>query len=497
MPMVVKKYWWVAVMFLVVIPVMLRFLLSLQDVPRTSTTVERGTVERAIAVSGFLEADQLVALAFPTPSRITDILVREGDQVAPGDLLVTAGNGALAAERQRAVAQVTQAEASRDELLNGLTLTAETISSTTVSQARAALEATKESEARRINQAYTDLLATDLEAKAVDAEEPVTPPIIAGSYQCEEEGVYTFELYRSDSDSGYSIRYDGLERGLAPVSTTQPVVIGECGIELIFSNVTTYRTSAWEIAIPNTLSETYIGRLRAYELVQEQAQQNIEAATYALALAEATNQNDIAPPRTEAILAANAAVMAAQADIARIDALLRDQAIYAPFAGTITNITGSVGEIASGAVLQLVANDTFTLVARIPEIDLRNLESGLTARVSFDAAPDELLEARVDYISPVATVIDGVSYFEANLSLPEPQPWFRDGLNADVDIIITKATDALRIPSRFITPTPTGPTVLLQDGTAVATTSIEVVLQGTDGYTAITGLAEDDTLVAP
>jgi HlyD family secretion protein len=189
--------------------------------------------------------------------------------------------------------------------------------------------------------------------------------------------------------------------------------------------------------------------------------------------------------------------MAAQADIARTDALLADEALYAPFSGIVTNINTVVGEITTDTVVTLVANDSFTLVARIPEIDIRNLSPGQSALISFDAATDDVLSATLEYISPVAILIDGVSYFEANLRLSEERDWFRDGLNADIDIVIDEMEDTLRVANRYIFDTADGKAVRIQDGDVIATTTITVVLEGSDGFSAVTGLSEGDTLVVP
>lgn len=492
-----KKRVWIIVVVVIFAPLIINILGSFNQEERTTTTVLRGDVSKAIAVSGFLEADQLVELTFPRNGRVSALLVEEGDEVVAGDLLATLGNGSLAAERERAIAQLNEAEASRDELLNGLTLEARAVSSSTVAQARSALETTRESEARKVARAYTDLLASDLEARALDAEDSIPPPTISGSYQCTEEGVYTFDIYPSQSESGFSIRYQGLEQGTAPISTTQPVVIGSCGIELNFDSFELYNRSQWEIAIPNTLSETYIQRVRSYELTEEQAAQNIAAAEYALRLAEDTAAADTAEPRVEAIIQANAAVQAAQANVARVTAQLADEALYAPFSGIVTNISTNVGEVVSGPVLSLVANDAFTLVARVPEIDIRDLRTGQPATVSFDASPEETLPATITYVSPVATEIDGVSYFETNLEFAENPQWFRDGLNADIDIVIDKQSDVLRVPNRFVIDTPDGPVVRVLDNDDVATTSVVLTMRGSDGFAAITGISEGTTLVAP
>jgi len=79
--------------------------------------------------------------------------------------------------------------------------------------------------------------------------------------------------------------------------------------------------------------------------------------------------------------------------------------------------------------------------------------------------------------------------------------WMRSGLNADIDIIINEERNVLRLPKRFITGDESA-TVLILTGDSkpdFRTTSrtVEVIMEGNDGFVAITGLNEGDTVVSP
>ena len=463
---------------------------------QAEAVVDRGDVTRSVTVSGYLEADNVADLSFPQSARITALLVREGDWVSAGDVLATTGNGALAAQRRAASASVTEAVAARDELLNGLTLEARAVSGSTVAQAAEALATTRVTEANRVAQARANLYSTDLVARSTDAKEDATRPTVSGSYQCKESGVYILEVYRSNADSGYSVRISGLESDTKSISYTQPVAIGDCGLSVQFTEGDLYSNSVWEITIPNENSSTYLSRLRTYELTVAQAEQNITAAEYTYQLAQDVATRDTAAPRVEAMLAANAAVVSAQANLERIDALLGDETLVAPFDGIVSNITTREGETATGPILSVVANDRFTLIARIPEIDITRVKTQQPAVVFFDAAHDTPITASVSYIAPTASVIDGVSYYETSLTLQSYPDWLRDGLNADINIEIEKQTNALRVPSRFIS-TEKEATVHVRRANTMASSSIDILLTGTDGYSAISGLKEGDTVVAP
>jgi hypothetical protein len=80
----------------------------------------------------------------------------------------------------------------------------------------------------------------------------------------------------------------------------------------------------------------------------------------------------------------------------------------------------------------------------------------------------------------------------------DQQPdWMRSGLNADIDIVLSEKTGTLRIPRRFLVRDNDNYAVLKQTGETSATTTIDVTLEGDDGFVAITGLNDGDVLVAP
>ena len=144
-----------------------------------------------------------------------------------------------------------------------------------------------------------------------------------------------------------------------------------------------------------------------------------------------------------------------------------------------------------------MANDNFSLIARVPEIDIAKITTGQRIEASFDASAEDRIPGEVYFISPIATVIDGVSYFETTIRFNEQPEWFRDGLNADIDVFIDKNPDTLRLPNRFINESTSGAYVYLkQKSGQIATSSISVTQIGSNGYSAINGLNEGDTVVA-
>jgi HlyD family secretion protein len=270
-------------------------------------------------------------------------------------------------------------------------------------------------------------------------------------------------------------------------------------LRIIFDASSNYNRTQWFIDIPNQKSTSYVQNRNAYALSVTQAKSAIAHAQQAVTLAQANATNSNAAPRFEALVRANASISQAQAQLAKIDATIRDRVLRAPFSGTVTEIDILPGEtVTTTPVLTLLAESDFEITARIPEIDIGKLATRQTAELVFDARSDEVLKGTVYYISLEATEIDCVAYYEALIVLEETPAWLRNGLNADIDVIAEESIGNLRIPTRFLIYSETGYQVLMQRAkNQTSTTTVELILDGNDGFAAITGLTEGDILVAP
>jgi HlyD family secretion protein len=268
---------------------------------------------------------------------------------------------------------------------------------------------------------------------------------------------------------------------------------------LLFTAGDSYSNSEWEIEVPNTRNSNYTTLKNAYTLAKTQAQNAIDLAKNSLDLAEDEFDLATAPARNEESIQALSAVSQAEARVAAIDARMSDRSIVAPFPGIITKISITKGESASiNPVITILGDNAFVLKARVPEIDITKIKNGQTVKAIFDANDKETLTGQVSYISPIATQIDGVAYFEITIKLDQSPEWLRAGLNADIDIVVEKKENVLRIPKRFvIEDTDKNKVVLLLKNNKVSTSTVTVNFTGNDSFVEITGLEEGSVVVAP
>jgi RND family efflux transporter MFP subunit len=463
-----------------------------------TSVAEKGSVRQFVSVSGVAKAKEKADLGFPVAGVVEDLYVAVGDVVEAGSILAVLRSTGTENERLAAMAALRGAIANRGELIAGPSDTARLVTNETIRLKKETLATTIDIEMSKVKNAKRALLSDGLTAYTEKLDEDAKAPTVSGTYSCDKEGTYTLSVYPSSAPSGYSYRLFGLEEGVFTASVDQPTELGTCGLRILFDADSKYTSSTWIIEIPNTKSASYTLNKNAYDLAVVQSGSAIDLAEQELALAEADARDTNANPRNEALTRADAAVEQAQARVAQVESELNDRILRAPFSGTVTNLSIKVGEtVQTEPIITLLTQSAFEITARIPEIDIAKLVVGQPVELLFDANDTEIQKGALSFVSLEATEIDGVAYFDAYITLDQTPSWMRSGLNADIDIIVSETTEGVRLPKRFLIEQDGQYAVLRSDGKTVATTSVEVLLRGNDGFIAVTGLAEGDTVVAP
>lgn len=460
-----------------------------------AATVETGTVRSIVAVSGVVEAKQLAELAFPTTGIVTGIFVDDGSPVKAGDVLATLSTSTLLAERTEAENARTAAEAEYSRLFQGPRPEIVGVAEVKVANAEAKLTRVESEEAEKVASARRAVLSNNLVATSDDPTEAAVPPTISGTYRCNDEGTYTLRLYSANSESGYAYKVSGLEQSEYEASTLQPTPLGSCGLFVLITSGSRYSNTTWTITIPNTRAPNYQTLNNTYLLAKTEADNRIREASDDVTLAKRELTLSSANTESTVLQAARAAVLQAQSRVDAIDSRLADRSIVAPFDGIVTESNLTIGESAPTIpVITLLANDTFSLKARVPEIDITKIALEQKVEATFDAKTDTVITGRVRYISPVATIIDGVAYFTVTVDIDIPPTWLRAGLNADIDII-TKSTTANRLPTRFISGNTVNGFIVNLPNTGTTTVTIDHF--GTDGYAIVPALPVGTVVIAP
>jgi HlyD family secretion protein len=149
--------------------------------------------------------------------------------------------------------------------------------------------------------------------------------------------------------------------------------------------------------------------------------------------------------------------------LARIDAArarLERTLLRAPFAGTVAEINGEIGEfvtpspvgIPTPPAVDVVDTSCIYITAPIDEVDAPRVREGMPARVTLDAFRDRSFPAHVRRVAPY--VLDA----EKQARTVEVEAEIDDlgdalllpGYSADVEVILAERGDVVRIPTRAL-----------------------------------------------
>jgi HlyD family secretion protein len=221
-------------------------------------------------------------------------------------------------------------------------------------------------------------------------------------------------------------------------------------LELAERDAVAARSRAREACVVADVAAREAERLMA---LHDQGLVSDEAADKAVGQAEST------------AAACSAARDATRVNEARIDvtnAQLERTRLRAPFAGVIAEINGELGEfvtpspvgIPTPPTVDLIDSSCLYISAPIDEVDAPLISVGQPARISLDAFPDRVFPGHVRRIAPYVLDIERQARtveIEAEIA-DSSNEGLLPGYSADVEIVLSSKTEALRIPSSAVLP---------------------------------------------
>lgn len=435
--------------------------------PPPTARIDRGEVVSSVRAAGSLVPVGEQKLGFRDGGRLTEVLVKVGDQVEPGQVLARMDDFAL---RQT----LAERQATLDE--------------------REALFGKADAD-RSVPGAEADL------AQAREVEEAT-----------EEEVEATNEANESASDSARDqlgvqqeakdLARSQLSAAEAACSATAAAPAGATGGT---AGTTTCDTSAAQSAVQQ--ADAAVASAQAEVEAAEQAE-NTGAAAGRVSIENARQgvvdaQNELDAARSDRpfnLAEQRALVEDARAGRASAQRDVDDTVLTAPVAGVVAAINGVPGEFVpapsavtgqapggvplpatsadptgtdplpgSGALMVLTAG-AFEVVVPFEESDATKLVLGQQVDITVDALVDpadptrgEPLRGRVLAIAPTGTNLDGVVSFYTTISLENPVARLRSGMTADAAVRVQVARDVLRVPNSAVTTTDGRPSVTITD----------------------------------
>ncbi|MBI1797326.1 MAG: efflux RND transporter periplasmic adaptor subunit [Candidatus Eisenbacteria bacterium] len=187
---------------------------------------------------------------------------------------------------------------------------------------------------------------------------------------------------------------------------------------------------------------------------------------------------------------AEAAVRLAGDELAHLE-------VRAPFDGVISERLVEVGEsvIPGQPVMEVVSLDPLYVSAPLDEIDIGRVREGLPARVTLDPYRGRVWQATVSRVAPVVNDVreqNRTLEVEVELKKDPSAPTPKPGTSADVEIILDRRPDVLRVPTNAVIE---GKRVLVLDKGAAASRDVKIGLKNWDWTEVVSGVREGETVI--
>ncbi len=174
--------------------------------------------------------------------------------------------------------------------------------------------------------------------------------------------------------------------------------------------------------------------------------------------ADDTNAN--ARSRQASCDAASTDIQRAEAQVRVAQAGLDRTIITAPFSGVVAHISGELGEfttpsppgIPTPPTIDLIDDTCLYVTAPMDEVDAPKIRAGQEARITLDAMPGKMFPGKIRRIAPFVTEIEKQARtvdIEVDFLLI-PADTLLVGYSADVEVILERKDDVLRIPTQAI-----------------------------------------------
>jgi len=408
----------------------LTYLAPLPAAPTPPPAVDAGPLTPdVVSAEGSLQPARSAALAFRLSARVVEVLVAEGESVAPGQVLLRLDSTDLDAAVAQARALLAQAQAAV-----GQAEAAALVAQAQLDQVQAGprpeevavLEAQLKAAQSAVGQsvAQRDQLTQAPNADLVAAAEAQLAQALA--HQKEVQIAYDQVLDNIEFLAGPTEERTRFQLEAA----NEAVAAAQAALDQVRAGASAQAVRAASSAVGVTAYQRDAAAAQLALLQAGASPQQIAAAEAAVGQAQA------------AVRQAEAALQVAQAGLTAAEAQRAQAELAAPFAGTVVQLSLEVGELAvpGAPVVQLADLAAWRMrTTDLAETDVVLVRPGQPAAVTLDALPGQTFAATVAEISALAETNRGSVTYAVTLDLapvPSGSP-LRWGMTAFADIDVS------------------------------------------------------------
>lgn len=332
-----------------------------------------------VTASGTFLPAKRASLSFTIQGQVIQVVVKVGDTVKRGDVLIRLDSGELEAAVAQAKAAVALAEANLAQLKAGAS-----------KEDIAAAEATLDTARAQLAKARAGATAEDV--------------AIAQAALVRAEAVLR------DAQSAYDKVRGNPDVGMYPQSQ----------------------------ALHLATQEYRIAKARYDQVIKGPTAEDVRIAEMGVAAAQANLNRVKQKARPEEIAAAQARLDQAQAALQQAQATVANTILKAPFDGTVVAINIKEGEaVVLGTPAVITLGDLTTLRLEtddLSETNIARVQVGQSANVTFESLQGKTFKGKVTSIAPIATAKSGGTNYTVYVEIPNADPVLRWGMTGRVEI---------------------------------------------------------------
>ena len=364
---------------------------------------EKGTLTATIGATGTVRSNQTAILAWQTTGTVGEIQVQPGNQVQAGDVLATLSQTSLPQNMILAQADLVTAQRTLDNLKTSETQKMQ--AELNLVNAQKALDSAKAT--------WDGLRSKNQGGTAGDIENARAQVVIAQNNLKSAETYFGYFQYLGKDDPNYARAYTSLYNAQQALKTAQ-------------NNLNYF------LLVPS-------GR----DVASAQAKFDLATAQ----LADAQREWDRLKNGPDA-----GDLASAQARLDSAQATLNLARIATPFAGTITEGYGMVGDQVSPGTKAFRVDDLshMQVDVQVSEVDINSVQVGQAVTLSFDAISGKVYEGKVVEVAQAGDSVQGAVNFTVTVELTKPDANVKPGMTAAVTITVKQVHNVLLVPNRAV-----------------------------------------------
>lgn len=459
-----------------------------------------GDLSANATASGRVRPRRESTLSVTTPGRVEAVYVRVGDVVQAGDPLVQLATADLELNVAAAEQALRLQEANLADLLAEPSAAEIAAAEADVASAQANLEAlTNGATAEEIAVAEANLRAAQaaLSAATVDLES-IQSSVSESQLQSAQAAVTAAEInLRNAQEANEELTNAATDQALRQAE--QELAAARAQLEALQAGPDEAQFAAAQSSVTSAATQVGSRQAELDQLLRGATAAQLANAEAQLAQAEAALAALVGGPTEEEVAAAEAEVEQARLSLADAQEALAAATVEAPFAGVVTAVFVTEGEIASGPVVELIDDSALSVVLQVDEADVGALSVGQPATVTLSTWSDTEIPGEITAIAPGARTTQGSSLvtYEVRVGLGETDLPVRAGMTAEATLVTAEREDVLLVPNRAIRVNRQNGTysVLLVTGETTQEVPVTIGLRDDENTQITSGLNAGDVLV--